>query len=119
MQQVGETSQAIVEDDEKELERLLRENKSRQEPYWIVIYAKPSKTMVDGKPTLLKYRKAVYKRPRPQVGMITGEVNNKAGTIDWEINMPDKPFGYSMLGLESDSTIKVSTKTNPQAYHYI
>ena len=35
-QEVGETSKAIVEDDEKQIERILNENKDRREPYWIV-----------------------------------------------------------------------------------
>ena len=118
MQQVGETSQAIVEDDEKEVERILNENKSRQDPYWIVIYAKPTRVMVEGKPTMVKYRKAVFTRPQPQVGMITARVDNKAGTIDWEINMPDRPFGYGVLGLEADSVVKTSTSINPKAYIY-
>ena len=117
MQDVGETSKAIVEDDEKAVERILNKNKSRTEPYWIVIYAKPSSTSFDGKPTMLKYRKAVFSRPSPQVGMITAEVNNKAGTIKWEINMPDRPFGYEALGLQADGAVTVETRI-PQAYIY-
>ena len=118
MQQVGETSQAIVEDDEREVDRILRQNSCHKEPYWIVIYAKPTKTMVDGKHTMLRYRKAVFTKPNPQVGMIIAEVNNQDGTIDWDISMPDRPFDYGALGLEQDSHVRVLSKINPQAYIY-
>lgn len=117
MQQTGETSAAIVEDDNREVERILNENKSRQEPYWIVIYAKPAQISVDGLPAMMKYRKAVFTKPTPQVGMIVGCVSNASGTIDWEINMPDRPFGYQALGLQSDGVIKTETSI-PQAYVY-
>ena len=117
VQETGETSQAIVEDDEREVERILNQNKSRQEPYWIVIFAKPANRSVDGKPAMIKYRKAVFTRPRPMVGMIVATVNNQAGTIEWEVNMPDKPFGYEALGLEVDSAVKMRTSI-PQAYVY-
>lgn len=117
MQEIGETSLAIVQDDEKEVERILYENKSRQDPYWIVIFAKPSKVLVEGKPALMRYRKAVFKKPLSQVGMILGKVDNKSGTIDWEINMPDAPIGYGALGLEDNGVISMQT-TIPQAYAY-
>jgi hypothetical protein len=117
MQQVGETSDAIIEDDNKEVERILSENKSRQDPYWIVMFVKPAKVTVDGRPALMKYLKAVYTKPRPQVGMIIGCVDNKSGTIKWEVNMPDKPFGYEALGLGSDGLVAQETSI-PQSYRY-
>ena len=116
MQEVGETSKEIVEDDEKAVQAILDKNKARTEPYWIVIYAKPSKNTVDGKPAIVKYRKAVYTKPMPQVGMITGEVNNQTGTINWEVNLHDKPFGFELLGLQPEP-MKYET-TIPQAYIY-
>jgi hypothetical protein len=117
-QEVGETSKAIVEDDEKIIEKILSDNKDRQELYWIVLFAKPAKGInVEGKPTLIKVVKAYYTKPRQMVGMVVGEVNNPLGTIRWEVNMPDKPFGYEVLGLQQDGT-QVYETSIPQSYTY-
>ena len=114
-QEVGETSKAIVEDDEREIERILTENKDRREPYWIVLFAKPSKQLVEGKPTLIRVIKPYFTKPKSQVGMCIGEVDNQKGAIKWEINMPDKPFGYHKLGLEQDGMHVYETRI-PDAY---
>jgi len=116
-QEVGETSKAIVEDDEKEIERIINENKNFKDPYWIVLFAKPSKLCVEGKPTLIKVIKAYFTKPRSQVGMVIGEVNNQAGKIKWEVNLPDKPFGYHKLGLKEDG-MNVYETSIPGAYVY-
>lgn len=116
-QEVGETTQAILEDDEKRIEAILSENKNRTDTYWIVLFAKPSKTNVDGKPTLIKVLKAYYTKPSHQVGMVIGEVNNKLGKIKWKVNMPDKPFGFGILGLEQDGYDSYESDI-PSAYLY-
>lgn len=116
-QEVGETSKAIVEDDERQLEKILNANKDRQDPYWIVIFAKPAKVNVDGKPALVKVMKPYNVKPKSQVGMIIGEVSNKTGKIKWEVNMPDRPFGYHLLGLEQDGIQSYETSI-PCAYVY-
>lgn len=117
-QEVGETSKAIVEDDEKVIERIVNENKNRQEPYWIVLFAKPAKGIcVEGRPTLMKVIKAYFTKPISQVGMVIGEVNNQSGKIKWEVNMPDKPFAYHMLGLQQDG-VQVYETSIPGSYIY-
>ena len=116
-QQIGETSKAIVEDDEKIVDRILNANKARKDLYWIVIFAKPTKLSVEGKPTLMKVIKPYYVRPTQQVGMIIGEVNNQSGVIKWSVNMPDKPFGFGVLGLEQDGCTEYETSI-PQSYLY-
>jgi hypothetical protein len=116
-QEVGETSKAIVEDDEKIIEKMLSTNKDRRELYWIVIFASPSKRSHNGKPTLGKVIKAYGMKPQKQVGMIVGEVNNQKGTIRWEVNMPDKPFGYELLGVEQEGC-QVYETSIPGAYVY-
>lgn len=117
-QQVGETSKAIVEDDEKVIEKILNDNKNYQDKYWIVLFAKPAKGIcVEGKPTLMKVIKAYFTKPKSQVGMVIGEVNNKLGKVSWEVNMPDKPFGYHLLGLEQDGTQSYETSI-PGSYLY-
>lgn len=117
VQEVGETSQAIVEDDEKMIEKILADNSDRKEVYWIVLFAKPMKARVDGKAALIKVLKPYYKKPQSQVGMMIGEVNNQLGKIKWEVNMPDKPFGFELLGLEKDG-IDVYETSIPSSYLY-
>ncbi len=117
VQEVGETTTAIVEDDEKAIEKILDENKNRKEPYWIVLFAKPTKVKVDGKAALIKVLKPYFSKPISQVGAIIGEVNNQLGKIKWEVNMPDRPFGYQLLGLEEDG-VEVYETSIPSAYLY-
>ena len=117
VQQVGETTTAIIEDDEKMIEKILSDNSNRKEIYWIVLFAKPLKQKVDGKAALIKVLKPYYKKPQSQVGMMIGEVNNSTGKIKWEVNMPDRPFGFELLGLEKDG-IDVYETTIPSSYLY-
>ena len=118
VQQVGETTTAIMMDDEKMIEAILSKNSSRKGLYWIVLFAKPLKdTTVDGKAALIKVLKPYFKKPKSQVGMIIGEVNNHLGSIKWEVNMPDKPFGYELLGLKKDGVSVYETQI-PSSYLY-
>jgi len=118
-QETGETRDAIIEDDQKKLEAILAANKHRRDPYWVVIFAKPSKNSVDGKPTLVKHVKAYGVKPTPQVGMITGEVNNSTGEIKWEVNMPQRPFDFDALqqfGAKPCNEAVIETTSIPGAY---
>jgi len=119
MQQIGETTEAILKDDNLMLERILSANSGLKEPYWIVIFAKPIKNTYKGKPIIAKHFKAYKTKPSSQVGMIVGEVNNKKGTISWEINMPEKPFDFNKiytLGAKESSEVIFETSTIPDAY---
>lgn len=116
-QQVGETSQAIFDDDERWVGQMVSKHRNRKNHYWLVIFAKPSKSSVEGKPTLLRVRKAYFTKPSKQVGMIVGEVNNTTGVIKWEVNMPDRPFGYEALGLQQEGSVSYETSI-PGAYLY-
>ena len=118
-QETGETRNAIMEDDEKLVQQIIDANQSRRDPYWIVIFAKPSKNVVDGKPTLIKHIKAYPVRPTPQVGMITAEVDNTKGSIEWDINMPQRPFDFDALrlfGAEEAREVVTETTSIPNAY---
>ena len=118
-QETGETRDAIIEDDEKRINAILEANKHRNEPYWIVLFAKPFKQQVDGKPTLVKHIKAYADRPNPQVGCIYGKVDNAKGTIEWEVNMPQRPFDFNalqLLGGKPCDEVVVETSTIPHAY---
>lgn len=118
-QETGETRDAIIEADEKRIQDILNANKHRKETYWIVLFAKPAKVVVDGKPTLMKHIKAYPVKPTPQVGMMVAEVNNQKGTIEWDVNMPQRPFdfdGLKALGAEEANDVVVETTSIPQAY---
>jgi len=118
-QQTGETRDAIIEEDNKIIADIVDANKNLREPYWIVVFAKPSKSCVDGKPTLIKHIKAYRTQPSSQVGMIVGKIENLKGTIDWEVNMPQRPFDFDALpglGAKACDELVVETTTIPQAY---
>lgn len=119
MQETGETRDAILENDNKQLQEIINANKQLREPYWIVVFAKPSKVAIDGKPTLMKHIKAYKTKPTSQVGMIVAEVNNQNGTIQWEINMPQRPFDFDALkglGAQVSDEVIVETTTIADAY---
>lgn len=119
-QETGETRDAIIEEDNKLIADIINANKGLTDPYWIVVFAKPSKNSVEGKPTLIKHIKAYKTRPIPQVGMIVGAVNNKDGTIEWEVNMPQKPFDFDALiplgGEEARPEVVTETTSISSAY---
>lgn len=119
MQTTGETRDAILEEDNKLLEKIIAANQHRTEPYWIVLFAKPAKGNVEGKPTLVKHMKAYGTRPPSFVGGVIGEVNNKTGEIKWEVNMPQRPFDFDALkqfGAKEDDKVVVETTSIPGAY---
>tara|TARA_R110002126_G_scaffold77229_6_gene192686 strand:- start:1501 stop:1872 length:372 start_codon:yes stop_codon:yes gene_type:complete len=118
-QETGETRNAIIEADEKVIQDILDTNKSKRDLYWIVMFSKPSRSSVDGKPTLIKHIKPYSVKPAPQVGMISGEVDNSKGTINWDINMPQRPFDFDALkviGAEDANEVVVETTSIPNAY---
>ena len=119
MQTTGETRDAIVEDDNKIVAKIIEANNHRKSVYWIVVFAKPSKNSIDGKPVLMKHIKAYSTKPSPQVGMITGEVNNAKGTVTWDVNMPQIPFDFDALrkyGGDSHKDVVTETTSIPHAY---
>lgn len=119
VQETGETRNAIIEDDNKQIQEIVSTNRGLKDPYWIVVFAKPSKTPVEGLPTLVKHIKAYKTKPSSQVGMIVGEVDNSKGTINWEVNMPQRPFDFDALqkfGAKSCDEVVVETTTIPGAY---
>lgn len=118
-QETGETRDAIIEADEKVIQDIIDANKSKRDPYWIVLFAKPAKVNVDGKPTLMKHIKPYFNKPAPQVGMIMGTVDNQKGTVEWDVNMPQKPFdfdGLIKIGAKEADEAVIETTSIPQAY---
>lgn len=100
-QEIGETRDAILGDNEKRLREILNANSTLTDPYWIVIFAKPAKGHIDGKPALIQHIKAYKTKPQSMVGMIIGKVDNKTSSIDWEINMPQAPLNLDSIKDES------------------
>lgn len=118
-QEIGETRDAIIESDEKEIHKILEANKHLRDPYWIVLFAKPAKVCIDGKYTLAKHIKAYKTKPDSQVGMCVAKVDNVNGTMEWELNMPDAPInegGLFDLGAKEQCAYVVETTTIPDAY---
>jgi len=118
-QETGETRNAIIENDNKQIQDIIDANKHLKDPYWIVVFAKPSKVAVDGKPTLVKHIKPYKTKPISQVGAIIGTVDNRKGTIDWEVNMPQRPFDFDALklfGVEQTNEVVIETTSIPGAY---
>lgn len=118
-QETGETRNAILEDRQRKIDDIINANKNRTDPYWIVIFAKPSKKYVEGKPALLEHIKPYATRPASGVGVIIAEVNNKKGTIRWEVNMPQRPFDFDKLitlGAKPTNEVVVETTAIPGAY---
>ena len=118
-QETGETRNAIIDDDNRLIQQIVAANSGRKSPYWIVVFAKPSRNSVEGKPALAKHIKAYGTRPPSQVGMIIGEVDNRTGRISWEVNMPQRPFDYTgliALGAEACNEVVTETTTIPGAY---
>ena len=118
-QETGETRNAIIEDDNRQLKEIVAANSSLKEKYWIVVFAKPSRNTIEGKPVLAKHIKAYKTKPQSQVGMIVGEVDNHLGTIKWEVNMPQVPFNYDgliALGAQEGQDVVTETTTIPWAY---
>lgn len=116
MTECREITDAIIEDDQKQIDKIIEANKSRTEPYWIVMFVKPCKGTVEGKPALAKVIKAYASKPAPQVGMITAEVDNQKGTVEWDINMPDVPFDFDALPGEKNLEVVADETSIPNAY---
>ena len=119
-QETGETRDAIIEVVEKRVQLIISKNKNYKKPYWIVIFAKPSKNAVDGKPTLVQHIKEYYTKPMSQVGMLIGEVDNESGDPPkWEVNMPQAPLdirAFEALGAKPSDDVVVETSTLANAY---
>lgn len=119
-QETGETRDAIIEGVEKRVQSIIDKNKNYKAPYWIVIFAKPSKNHVDGKPTLVQHIKEYFKKPMSQVGMLIGEVNNASGEPPkWEVNMPQAPLdihAFESLGAKPSDDVVIETSTLASSY---
>lgn len=114
-QQIGETRNAIIEDDERIIQKILDANQRRKDKYWIVLFAKKAPVSIDGKPTITKFIKPYFKkRPRSMVGLIIGEVDNSKGSLEWEVNPHDIPFDFGQIGLTDAEPVAMKTNIGAQ-----
>mgnify|MGYP003645485276 CR=1 FL=1 len=119
IQETGETRDAIIEDDNKLITKIVEANKHKTDPYWIILYAKHSTQTLDGKLVLKKYIKALGDRPPSMVGAVLGRVDNSKGSITWEVNMPQVPFDFdklSLYGAKPGNEVVTETTSIPWAY---
>jgi hypothetical protein len=119
VQQIGETRDAILEDNNKYIQSIIDANKDRKDPYWIVLYATPHRSTIGGRFALKQHIKAYACKPRSQVGMVIAEVNNQTGKVTWEVNMPQKPFDFDLLkvyGAKDCDEVVIETTSIPHAY---
>jgi|ERR1051325_1201657 hypothetical protein len=114
-QEIGETRNAMIEDDERIIQQILDANKHRRDKYWIVLFAKKAPVSIDGKPTLSKFLKPYFKKkPKSMVGLIIGEVDNEKGTLEWEVNHHDVPIDFGQIGLTDVTPMAIKSKIGSQ-----
>lgn len=106
--QVGEIVDAMIETDERDLEKILNRRSNWPDPYWIVIFQqvhnrplpkgmKTAVPMMENARPLVRTMKDYDTKPRPMVGLIVGEVNNRLGEITWEIYPKDIPIAWKKI----------------------
>jgi hypothetical protein len=95
VQELGETVNEIVKDDEKEIERILSNYKC--DHYWIVMHHKPTKQrLTSGEMVIARVIRPYNSEPSNQLGTIVLEV--KRGEIVKEtINMHDAPIDWGAI----------------------
>lgn len=119
VQEIGETRDAIMADNEKRILSIIDANQARRDKYWIVVFAKGSKFKLKGRPALMQVIKAYAQKPTSQVGLMCCEVDNIKGSLEWEINMPQAPIDYDAImqhGAGAQTRTIIETSTIPEAY---
>ena len=98
--EAGEIVDAWIENDEKDMEKILYKNRNMQDPYWVVLFENvlPGKPIrVHGGIPIVRVLKDFTTKPRPLVGAHIGEVNNKTGKITWRSYPKDIPVDWKKV----------------------
>jgi hypothetical protein len=98
--QAGEVADSWVEEDKKEIEKILNANGKRREKYWILLFEQviPHKKIhFCGARPITRTIKVYAVKPPPLVGCLIGEVNNQTGELTWEIYPKDIPYTWDLL----------------------
>lgn len=96
----GEIADSWVDEDKKEIEKILNANARRQEKYWILLFEQvtPHKKLhFCGARPISRTIKVYPTKPPPLVGCLIGEVDNRSGNLTWEIYPKDIPYTWDLL----------------------
>lgn len=107
--QAGEIADSWMDLDRKEIEKILNANQKREDPYWILLFEQvtPHKKLnFYGARPIVRTIKVYPRKPPALVGCCIAEVNNKQGSITWEIYPKDIPYTWDLL----------SDKVKPEVY---
>lgn len=112
-QELGETKQAIMQSDEKEVESIL--NRRPHGQYWIVIHHKVTKMKLDtGEQVLIRVVKDYDKKPLPLVGTIIMEVCDGSITKT-EVSPHDAPIDWQQVEMHTGAVNTTDGFTNHRA----
>lgn len=118
VQQIGETTDAMMSADEKIIEQILNANPKGK--YWIVIAYKPAKQRLRGGEAVIRRTIKLSKtKPQMLLGTIVLEINNGEITEHF-INPHDIPIDWLRVG-DVGLAIQPHVQTRPdiaQAYVY-
>jgi hypothetical protein len=120
--QAGEIVDAWIEQDEKDMQKILFKNRRKTEPYWVVLFENvmPGKNIrFQGGIPIVSVLKDYDTKPRPMVGAHIAEVNNQTGKITWRTYPKDIPIDWAKVTDEELSTRKLIHECDiPASYIY-
>lgn len=117
-QELGETVDAMMQDDFKEIEDILR---SKRGNYWILVHHKPTHvTLSTGQKVIKKLIKAYDTKPPQLVGTMVLEVRD--GSVNRiDVHPHDAPLNWGLIhdkvGFEETPIIKQSEIANTYFYN--
>jgi len=116
--QAGELVDSWIEEDKKEIEKILNANQ-RRDKYWILLFEQITphqKLNLFGARPISRFIKAYPIKPPPLVGCLIGEVNNRTGELTWEIYPKDIPYKWDLL--KNAAKPEIHKCKIPNAYIY-
>lgn len=97
--EIGEMVDAWIETDNKDINKILDQNKAK-DLYWIVLFQQTfagTKVNYNGGKPFVRVLKAYDKKPRPLVGAHIAEVDNRRGKITWRSYPKDIPIMWDVI----------------------
>jgi len=97
-QELGETTQAMIESDLKDIEDIL--NRRPNDTFWIVVHHKPIPkdrlSLTTGEQVIMRVVKDYDTKPSSQLGTIIHTVKN-GEIVDTEVNLHDAPIDWATV----------------------
>lgn len=118
VQELGETAQAMMKDDFKQVEKLLNDRPTGK--YWILIHHKPMRSKLStGEQVIAKVIKAYSTKPPPLIGTVVLEVVD-GSIVNQEVNLHDAPIAWDKIEPLAgfDAQPLVQNKENASDYVY-